>query len=322
MADQTAVTPEEGSPSPEPSLIPATNPEHNQQPAGGEQFPEWMQNLPDDLRQSKVLAKYQSPNEALKSRIEAESVFGKWRNGRLVEVPGEKADPESRKAFFEKIPGQPESPEGYQFKQPENAPDGLTLSERAVEKARHVAKKWGLPVDAFQELGQAMFEGMAEDYQELLQEVQSGNEEIQQARNEAVTALKQEWGAEYEDRLGRVQQAVKKIFGQDEGGQAVLDALRNEGIANHVGLIAFVDKMVQAFGPERFEQVAGGFTPQPADPDSVQKELSELLDSKEYKEASPEIQAQKRAPIVERLAKARLAARHAEEEKRRRQYNM
>lgn len=72
---------------------------------------EWMKALPDDLRKSKSLSKFENIDALAKSYMEAESEIGK-----RVRIPGQEATAEDWGKFFSRI-GRPDSPDGYEIPQ-------------------------------------------------------------------------------------------------------------------------------------------------------------------------------------------------------------
>ena len=59
---------------------------------------EWHDSLPDDLKVSPVLAKYEEPEQAYKALIELNS-----RLGRSVVIPNDDSDADEMQAYYDKL---------------------------------------------------------------------------------------------------------------------------------------------------------------------------------------------------------------------------
>lgn len=147
--------------------------------------------------------RFTSPHALAKSYVSLERQLS---NGNKVAVPGENATPEEWDAFFAKT-GRPEKPEGYELKAPEGIPEGVWSEDEAKEFAT-MAHKLGLSKKAANAL-------VSWQAQRIGKAFTAQQEQGEMLRNNAIGALKKEWGAAYDEQL-KLAKAAAVTFGGDE----------------------------------------------------------------------------------------------------------
>ena len=173
-------------------------------PALGGGSASWRDTLPDDLKAAPELQKYASIAELAKGHLNQSKLVGAKPQGLVP--PGDKATPEEKTAYdaaLRKTLGVPEQPTGYTIKRPDVVLDGGwdTAAEATFLGAMH---KVGAPPAVVQ--AAIDFYGQYE------------RAKLEQATAEAQrvgTQLRQEWGADYDARLGRANRAVLEFGGKE-----------------------------------------------------------------------------------------------------------
>ena len=156
----------------------------------------WLDALPDDAKDYKdTLAKYKSVPDMAKALANANALIGK-----KLGVPGEKSSPEEV-AAFRKAMGVPEALEEYKFA-PDQLPDGMTWSDEFAKPFAEVAHKHNIPPGAMKALANqfAVYERHKFDA------IQST---FEKQRGDAINSLKQEWGGDFDAKIGIAKQAAK-----------------------------------------------------------------------------------------------------------------
>ena len=214
---------------------------------------EWHDSLPDDLKVSPVLAKYEEPEQAYKALIELNS-----RLGRSVVIPNDDSDADEMQAYYDKLAkttqgkliphpdtadgehadefwkllGKPEEAKGYE------APEGISLDTEVVDNVRNMALEAGLTKKQFQA-------------QIKLLDAESANQtqtfEQMKADDEAI--VKTKFGlAEPQKKL-----AIDALVNKFQDPEHPLGELNSAAYL-------MLDKIVEAFsgrGPQVFNQPSG-----------------------------------------------------------------
>ena len=171
-----------------------------------------------ELRESPVLDRFKTPEEAYKSVVE-----GATYRGRSIGLPGDDPTPEDLvrfdKKIMEKVPGLVRMPNGVdpeddkrfwnQVGVPEDI-DGYVppadvdvLNEDMMQQLKDISHKAGLT--------KAQYENVISQYAEAATQMA---EQSAAAREEETGKLKQHWGAAYDENIGITDNMVKQF--QDE----------------------------------------------------------------------------------------------------------
>lgn len=162
--------------------------------------PDWRSFL-TDAEAKKVAERFTSPDEMAK----AVSDLRKQISDR-IKLPGKDAD-EKEVAKFRKALGVPETPEAYEVKLPEGVE--LTEADEAlIEAVKPLAHENNVPAEALN--------GFIAKFKEFEQQVVNEHEAaLERQRDEAESALKQEWGKDYDGNLNIANRAMKQLGGDD-----------------------------------------------------------------------------------------------------------
>lgn len=178
-------------------------PDPNGQSGGGNS--DWKSSLPDDLKNSSVLANVADIPTLVKNYVNAESLIGKKR---LV-VPDAKADDKAWDDVYSQL-GRPATPDKYgvpEFKFEE----GLEVKPELVDKAKLHFHKLGL--------NEKQAKGILEYYFGIENErFKDGKVTTSSARTEAEEAMKKQFGAKYDQIVTAAKSVVVKA---DEDGDLV-----------------------------------------------------------------------------------------------------
>jgi hypothetical protein len=160
---------------------------------------EWRAALPEELR--RPAEKFASPADVVRSYAALER-----RLGRSLTIPGVDAAPEEIEAFYTRL-GRPPTPDGYRIA----APPGGAGDEAARSRlagflaAVHAA---GAP--------QATVQAAIDWYRQASADIEAESmRRADAARAEADAALRREWGAGYDRRLGLARRALRHFGGAE-----------------------------------------------------------------------------------------------------------
>lgn len=200
-----------------------------QDPDGNKDNPEWMKTLPEDLGKAPALAKFKPgegedlvpmPLSVAKSYVELEKKMGDPDS--IIRIPGEKATPEERDAFFVKL-GRPGKQEEYEI--PGDDPKNET-AKKINDRFRAVAFRHGVSKAALKDLGAEM--------QTIAGELQTRDGILAVPNAEAL--LQGEWKSDYPLNLRKAELAARTL-----GGDEFLALINKSGLgANPVALKALV----------------------------------------------------------------------------------
>jgi hypothetical protein len=188
--------------------------------------PSWLDDLPDDLKSSPSLSKFETKEGFAKSYINLEKMLGSEK----VPVPKE-GDAEGWARYL-KAGGLPDSADGYAFTKPEKLPEGFQYDE-ALDKrlAGIMHKAQALPGQA-KVLREELMALVAEGATQNLDAAKAKEAERSVAIERGLQALKQEWGPAFEQR-GKVAGAAIGKFLSPE----TIAAMESAGLANDPAII-------------------------------------------------------------------------------------
>lgn len=247
-----------------------TTTETTTQPATSTDSSNWIDNLPDDIKNDATLVNFKGKDvtEVVKSYVSAQRLLGssiripgpdasveaKAEFMKKVEsVPGitrlpDEKDSESVKAFYSKL-GRPSTAEGYKF----TVPEGIKLDDDATNVFKSVAYNAGLTNKQAEAL--VMFD--VQRNQELIKAIDAG-------RNQSEVALKKEWGTEYDTRIDLAKGLLTHFENKfpDAAKELKTTAVGNNPIV--LMALAELSKVYKESNIIKGESTAGGLTPEEA----------------------------------------------------------
>lgn len=201
---------------------------------------EWTSHIPQDMQAEKFWEpiKGKPLADVLKGYGEAQKMIGG-----SIRLPSDKDKPEDRAKKLNDIYGKlgrPESPDKYAIKPPQ-LPDGMGLKEEHLKGFLTKAHAANMTPEQVQT--------SIDFYAEY---VQGGLKALGEQRKAGETALKDEWGANYQQNLSLAHRGLatlaQKVLGEEQG-KALLDELDTSGFGNNPKLV----KLFAALGGEMKE---------------------------------------------------------------------
>ena len=214
--------------------------------------------------------KFTEPSALLKSYVSLEKML---HDTGKVSLPTKDSTPEERQAFNKKL-GVPDKPEDYGIKMPEKIGDKVIPKEAWIQKRADdfakVAHEIGLtPAQATRLVEHDTLSNMA-SYTGV-------NQHLARIKSEAESALKTEWGADYDSKLKLAEVAAK---------EAGFDGPANPELANSPAFIRAMAKV----GAMIVEQPAAGARGTSHAPTNIEGRIKELrieMTTKGYKNTDP-----------------------------------
>jgi len=182
--------------------------------------PKWRYQLEKDLQDHPEVLKHESPNGIVRAYIDYAS-----RADRMVEIPGPDSDAAVHEAYYKKV--RPESPDKYRIEPDPEFPKEIPRGENYLEDYRKMAHDAGLTNDQAVVLYRWL-EGRTE---KLYHDTERSK---YAAMQEELDDLKNEWGDKFDGKIKEVQQAYKKV-----GGQEFADFFNGTGLADHPRMLRF-----------------------------------------------------------------------------------
>ena len=220
---------------------------------------DWKAALPDDLREHPSIAGMQDVASLAKSMVHAQSMVGADK----IAVPGKWADDEDWSQVYDKL-GRPASAEEYglQFDVPDGEADPALTGW--FEETAH---KIGLNTKQAQQL--------ADSYIELTGGMGQQEVDLEAAKAQATAELRQEYGAAFDDRLGKGNNFLGE-FGAD--GLMELRLQDGTPLMNHPAFIRTVVNAAQYIHESVSEdKLIGDKDSNVVTPGEAQKQLEEVM---------------------------------------------
>lgn len=185
----------------------------------------WTDSLSDDYKEHQSLSTFKSIDDLAKSYIHAQGMIGKDK----VIVPTDSSTPEEVSEFYSKL-GMP-APEEYSV---EGADDAL----RDVLLSNHVLPKQAKAiVDALAEMNKGSEE--------------AGDSEYDEAMQQELEELKEEWGESFDGNIQRAAHAFK-VFGNED----TANYLNETGLGNDPVLLKLFSNIGAKLGEDSFKGTA------------------------------------------------------------------
>lgn len=206
------------------TLMGATDDKGTQNPP---EVPTWMAQLPDDLKTNESLAQYATIGDVSKGLLD---LSGKLEG--TVRVPGADASDEEKSSFYGAL-GRPEAADKYEFTRP-TLPEGIEYSEENEASFRALSHEIGL--------SQAQAEKLYGYYHQQI--IDNHGEYVKMAtaqRDEAETALKKEWGDQYNGNLEVAKRALKEF-----GGEEIAAFMESSGLGSNPLIVKLFNQIGKA----------------------------------------------------------------------------
>ncbi len=200
-------------------------------PASQSDWVKGLEGITDEERGK--LSRFKTDKDCAKSYLQLES-----RLGASVVIPGKDATPQDWEAFYKRL-GRPETKAEYELEKL-FLPDGVTRDEKTEEAFKAIAFELGLTKDQAKRLHKYANEQMIAGVSNLRSAMAARTEESR-------TALRKEWGGDYERNVAGITTLVRK-FGGDDTIQYL-----NSGPGNDAPLLKFLARITKVLSPDTLE---------------------------------------------------------------------
>ena len=216
--------------------------------------------LADDLRDNATLGKFKDVGDLGASYIKMQEMLGS-----RDKIPTEDSTDEERGSFYNKL-GRPTTPEEYQIELPQESGYDEQLYSGFLKQAHESGLTNKQAQDAIN------------FYAQLNENSQINVEStMQQAKVDAETALKKEWGVkDYQKNLALSRRAFNRFADDD-----LKKFVQESGVSNNVSLIRFLHKIGTSFSDP--EMSGSGKTTGSIDSDSAKIEINAMMKDKGHK---------------------------------------
>ena len=166
--------------------------------------------------------------------------------------PGQFADEQEESEFYKKL-GVPEDSTGYEFKAPENLPEGITYNEEETKWFANIAKEAKLTKE------QANL--LRNKYNELhFESWKTAQAHQEQAFEQARETLAKEWGqpdsSTYKAEMSNAQKAINALEEEEGEGTNVRAEIEKMGLQNYPPLFKLLAKLGRNVGESEFAGIA------------------------------------------------------------------
>jgi hypothetical protein len=171
----------------------------------------WRDGLPENLKGSPSLGKFDAVDKLAKSYVELESMIGK-----SITPPGKDAKPEDWDRFYSRL-GRPKTAEDYAF----DPVEGFEADPAFISRLRQTFHAAGLtPAQAKTVFGKIAGEATTAEA--------TAREANAQAIAAGEAALRADWGTNFDNNVARATQYAEQV-----GGKGAVKVLEDLGVANH-----------------------------------------------------------------------------------------
>ncbi len=215
--------------------------------------------LPDDLKGSANLEKFKTVGDLAKGYTESERHIGDARKGYVKLPDADSPDKEKELNAVYTSLGKPASAKEYTIQRPQ-MPEDMPYDDSMENEFKEVAFKSSLTNNQVQELSDWFSKRQMDELE--------GTEEDGKA---VITALKQEWGTDFDAKMEAVKKGVNDFVGDDDEVLAFLDRSR---IGNNPRWIKGFAKYGEMLGEGKFE---AGDTITGMSQSDAQNKINEML---------------------------------------------
>lgn len=211
--------------------------------------------LPDDIKNDPIFAKYKEPADAMRALVDAQKFLGREK----LPVPKDANDTETVNLILKRL-GLPESDAGYELPTDIQIPKEIPFDDTLVAGFKKEAHSLGiLP---------AQFKGLYKWYMNtLINQHKNYQEQQNNAYDQAETALRSKWGAAYVQNT----ELAKKVFAHFGGEEAIAEF--NKGLGNNPVILELFANIGKVLSEDQLSGKPKGIELTPAE---AQAELSKI----------------------------------------------
>lgn len=246
-----------------PSVLPENSPSPAPSPAP-ESTNDFRSSWPENFRTEPMFKNINTPEDLLKMAQTAQKLVGLDKT-KVLRMPTEHSTDEERADFYSQL-GRPQEPAKYTLPKAEEG-KAIPLDDKAAEAFRKIAFDAGISDKQFQAITQW--------YQENAhQNVVAFEAQHSEFVNQSKAALKEKWGAAYNDRMNAIQDAFAAY-----GGKETYNLFVRTGAINHPAIAHMVSElglMVREHAAHGGGAGAGGSGNAPMTPEQAKIRKNEL----------------------------------------------
>ena len=257
---------------------------------GGEQSPEWVKAFSGVEYQTEVFdtatktkksvtmtpdkdpsfTKFKTPQDFIKHTQEREALIG--RKG--IIVPDDKATPEEQEKFLTAL-GRPEKPEGYKLSDFKDLHPALKITPESLAGYQAEVHKMGLTNKQADQVNQFQL-------RVLNQALMEQEKAEQKKETDGETALRKDWGADYDKNIQTITKFLVKA-----GGQEALDSIGGGvGIKKNPVVARALAQIFSQLNEDSIKFAGGSNSGSPAGSETKEEALAKIKKMNE----DPEIQ--------------------------------
>jgi hypothetical protein len=223
----------------------------------------WRETLPADLRDNPSLRSINDIPSLAKSYVHAQSLVGADK----VVIPKDNASQEEWSNFFSKV-GRPGNANDYKLGRPENFPEQYF----DADMNNHM-------MQVFHESGLSSKQAklLHSKYMEYVNtRINQNTQQAQQQSEQAIAALKQQYGPDFNVRVAAAQRAIQRF-----GSQELISYLDKSGLGNNPELIKLFSNVGMSLTESRADG-SGDSSFGGVSPTQAQAELDQLRADKDF----------------------------------------
>ncbi len=223
---------------------------------------DWRSRIPADLKGEKVWDTFKTEEDLFKSHVN----LVKYQ-GQSVKIPGADAKPEERDAFYQKL-GWPESPDKYQVKRPDELPEGMVYNEDLEKLALSKLHKAHMNNEQIQAVMDLWNQDVATQVFKRT------------TAEECQTALKEQWGSNYQTNENNVQKAMRTLM-----DDKTMEYFEAKGMTNDPVIITLLARVGASMQEDQAIGVRGDGASGP-NKDALSARYAEIIADPKYLDAS------------------------------------
>ena len=245
----------------------------------------WRESLPEELRDEKCLDNVTDFSNAIKQLVNHKKMVGMDK----IVVPTDKSTPAEWDAFYAAL-GRPATPQDYHVEIPEDMRDILTDDVVAADR------KWAHENGVSDKLFQKFY---ARQIEQMNAMITADEEAERQAIVQARDALRQEFGAAYDQRMTQANRLIAEAIPDREKQLTFL-----EEFGNNPRFVRFACTIASRLGES--EGLVSELTART--PGEAQTKIQELMDTPGYMDYGSDMSPQRRQAITDQIMELRREA--------------
>lgn len=200
-----------------------------------EQLNEWLQTLPEELQKDPVISNFKSPAELASAYREAKVAIS--RKGLIL--PPQGAKEEEWGPVYEQL-GRPKDPKEYDISGVQ-IPKNMKLMEDEINEFRSMAHQLGMNKSQFQK-------AFGYRINKMVKEFEASEKSATETRQNSETALRQQFGAKYQEKVQGVQKMLDAYGG--ENAQAIVNKFGSDP-----DMISFMSRILDDMSEASIEKI-------------------------------------------------------------------